>query len=421
MVLALLLVIYLVFISLGLPDTVLGSSFPAISGALGLDSDIAGYIGMVVSAFTILSSLLSSFILRKVKTGPYVFVSILLTALGLILFSFVPPAYASWAFYLIAILLGLGAGGIDAALNNYVALHYKAVHMNWLHCSWAIGAFTGPLLLGTFINGETNEGWDNGVRLIAYIQLGIALLVFLTLPLWNKAALKEQAKKEDKVEKEVVTPKGTHKKLLIMPLFILGAIGFFCYCGLETTTGFWAPSFFHYAKECDASLSATLGSCFYIGIALGRFISGVLSYRISPKNLIRIGESLIFIGAIMALVPNVSFYVSAAGICLIGLGCAPIYPCIILLTPYRYSKTLSQVAMSLQMAVAYLGNLFVSPLFGLIASSFGDAYFLLPYIPFAFVLLMSLVHEIGNYLTKRRDSSLSKEEKEEYFTEAVHE
>ena len=418
MTLALLLVIYCIFISLGLPDSFLGSSFPAISTSMGMDSDAGGYIAMVVSIFTILSSLLSSFFLRRMKVGLYIFGNIALTACALLLYSFIPQNYG-WIFYLLAIPLGFGAGGIDAAINNYVALHYKAVHMNWLHCSWGIGALTSPLLLGAFIDSKTGEGWQLGVQVLSYLQFGILLLTFLTLPLWEKVAKKKEKKEEEKEEAIASSPKENIKKLFKTPLFYFSCIGFFCYCGLETTTGFWAPSFFFYARECDASLAATLGSCFYIGIACGRFLSGLISFKISPKNLIRIGEVLLLCGSILALL-STNYLVSAIGIILVGLGCAPIYPSIILLTPYRFSKKLSQDAMSLQMGIAYMGNLALSPLFGLMANSLGDAFYLLPLIPLLFGTLMFLVHEGTNFLTKKRDSSLSFEEKKQYETRAIN-
>ena len=390
MAIALLLLIYLTFVGLGLPDTVLGSSFPAISEALNLPGDYAGYIGMVVSLFTILSSFLSSFFLQKVKTSVYVFVSVLLTAAG------------------------------DAALNNYVALHYKAVHMNWLHCSWGVGASIGPLLVGALIDPSTNQGWDWGVRTIAFIQCLIALLLFLGIPLWDKVARKKKEEGDKAPEEEMPVQKGDHRRLLKSPLFYLCAVGFFSYCAMETTTGFWTPSFLYNALGVDSSLSATLGSCFYLGITIGRFLSGLLSFRISAKNLIRGGEGLIILGSLLALLGayGSDYILSSIGIALVGLGCAPIYPAIILLTPYRFSRRISQVAMSLQMAVAYMGNLVLSPLFGLFAESLGrEGYLLLPIVPLFFGVLMLLVHEIGNRMLRKRDLAMNDEEREQYRIE----
>ncbi len=258
----------------------------------------------------------------------------------------------------------------------------------------------------------TDQGWNDGVRVLAYIQFAIVLLIFLTLPLWEKVAAKNAGKKRP--EDEAPVQKGDHRKLLREPVFYLAVIGFFAYCSLETTSGFWAASFFSYGKGLDSALSASLASLFYIGIAVGRFLSGFLSLKIKPKGMIRIGEGILLTGALIALLPGLPWEVSAVGFVLIGLGCAPIYPSIILLTPYRFSKRLSQTAMSMEMAVAYLGNLVVSPLFGLVAKSLGDRYILLPYVTLFFALLMLVVHEFIDAKLKRRDASLSEEEKEAY-------
>lgn len=415
MALALLLVIYVTFISLGLPDSVLGSSFPAISANLGLSSDLAGYIGMAVTVATILSAFFSSFILQKVKPKYYVAVSVFLTAAALLLFSFVTRS-TYWAFFPIGFLMGLGAGGIDAALNNFVALHYRAIHMNWLHCSWGIGASTGPLIIGSFVNPITDQGWENGVRVLSYIQFGIVLLIFLTLPLWEKVAEKKQGKKE--LADEAPVRKGDHHLLLLNPVFYFAAVGFFAYCALETTSGFWAASFFSHAKGLDSSLSASLASLFYIGIAVGRFFSGFISLKLSPKWMIRLGEAILAAGAVLILIPVGPYEVAATGFVMVGLGCAPIYPSIILSTPYRFSKRLSQTAMSMEMAFAYLGNLIVSPLFGLVARSTGERYDLLPYVIIFLAALMLFMHEFINARLKKRDGSLSSEEMEEYMTRA---
>ncbi len=411
MALVLLLVIYLTFVSLGLPDSVLGSSFPAIATDLGLSSDLAGYIGMLLTAATVVSSFSSSFVLRKIKARYYVAVSVLLTAGGLLCFSFVKQS-TYWAFFPIAVLMGLGAGGIDAALNNFVALHYKAIHMNWLHCSWGLGASAGPLLIGAFVDEATGAGWNKGVAILSYIQFAIAALLFLTLPLWDKVA-KGNGKKKKENEEEA-PKKGDHRRLLRNPLFYLSVGGFFCYCALETSTGFWASSFFHYGLGVAVDLAASLGSLFYIGIAAGRFFSGLLSLKIKPRVMIRIGETLLLLGALAAALPGLPYQVAAAGFAVIGLGCAPIYPSIILLTPYRFSKRLSQTAMSMEMAAAYLGSLLVSPLFGLIAKNLGELYVLLPYLTILFALAMLVLHETVDIKLKKRDKSLGKQEAAEY-------
>lgn len=407
MTLLLLLLIYLIFVSLGLPDSMLGSSFPAIAENLSISSDQAGYIGLVVSAGTIISSIFSEKLISKLGTWAVVSVSILLTAAGLLSFSQVRAGY-EWCFYLCAIPLGLGAGAIDSALNNYVAIHYKAIHMNWLHCSWGIGTSVSPLIISAFINPDKqSSGWDKGVLVIACIQLGIALLSFVSYPLWGKK--KENAKTEE--EYESVEKKPLYRN----PVFYLGVIGFFCYCGLETTTGLWSGNFFYHTWNVDSSKAAAYTSLFYIGITIGRFLSGPLSLKIRQKNMIRIGESILITGLILMILPF-NIWCSIIGVTMCGLGCAPIYPAIVGLTPYRFSRKLSQKAMGMQMAIAYCGNLSLSPLFGLVAKSLGEKYFLLPYVVLFFAILMVVVHEISNGMLDKRDKTLTDIEKKEYLT-----
>ena len=407
----LLLIIYIAFISLGLPDSMLGSSFPAIAENLNIASDMAGYIALTVSACTIVSSLFSAKLIEKFSTKWVVFVSVLLTATGLVLFSQVKEGY-TWLFFLIAVPMGLGAGAIDAALNNYVALHYKAIHMNWLHCSWGIGASIGPMILGSFIDSDkASAGWDKGVLIISIIQFSIALIILISLPLWNKMASKESNKPKEEIKQ---VKKFSYKDLFKNPVFYLSMIGFFGYCALETTTGLWTGSFFSYGKGLSTSKAATLTSVFYLGITVGRFICGPISLKFKEKNMMRIGESILLVGTVLTMIPfNIWF--SIIGLSLIGIGCAPIYPAIIRSTPYRFSKEASQKAMGIEMAIAYCGNLSIPPLFGLIAKSLGNNFSILPYMILALLLLMIIVHEIINAILQKRDVALTEEEKKEYF------
>lgn len=390
----------------------LGSSFPAIAENLSIASDQAGYIGLVVSGCTIISSFFSEKLIQKLTTKWVVSLSILLTAFGLFLFSLVKADYP-WMFYLAAIPLGLGAGAIDSALNNYVALHYKAIHMNWLHCSWGLGASISPLIISPFINtSNQSSGWEKGVRVVAIVQLSIAFLSFLALPLWKKANHSEEKLGKEE-EKEYVSVEKT--PLFRNPVFYLAIIGFFCYCGLETTTGLWSGNYFYYTWNVDSKEAASLTSLFYIGITTGRFICGPLSLRVKEKWMIRLGESILITGLILMLLPF-SKYCAIVGIVLCGVGCAPIYPAIIRLTPYRFSKAVSLKAMGMQMAIAYLGNVSISPLFGLTARMLGNQFYLLPYVILFFALLMTTVHEILNVRLKKRDSTLTDEEKLQYQT-----
>ena len=405
----LLLVIYLIFISLGLPDSVLGSAFPAIAENLETSPDMSGYIGFVVSLCTIISSLLSEWMIKKFTTKFVVSFSILLTALGLLCFHLVSKDYV-WAFFPIAVLLGLGAGAIDAALNNYVALHYKAIHMNWLHCSWGVGASISPLLIAPFIDSANQSaGWSKGILLIALIQFGIAAIAFISLPLWTKVESLSRGKETPEEEQSEAPSK---KTIFKNPVFYLAMIGFFCYCGFEVTSGAWGGFFFQYGRGFNTQEAARLDSLFYIGITAGRFLSGFLSLKIKEKNMMRIGESILLTGAILAMLPFHNAF-AIAGFLLIGLGCAPIYPAIIRSTPYRFSRSLSQHIMGLEMAIAYVGNLTISPLFGLIGKSF-DLYGALPFVVLILGTIMVICHEVINVILRKRDASLSEEEKKEY-------
>ena len=405
----LLVIIYLIFISLGLPDSVLGSSFPAIANNLQTSEDLSGYIGLVISGCTIISSFFSEKMIKKFSTKFVVSFSILLTALGLVCFSLVTAEY-TWAFFLIAVLMGLGAGAIDSALNNYVALHYKAIHMNWLHCCWGIGASISPLIIAPFINTSNNSaGWNKGVLTLAIIQFGIAAIAFCSLPLWGKV---ENIIIEKEKEENIQTQEN-NQSVLKNPIFYLAMVGFFCYCALETTTGNWLGFFFNRAKGFDTKQAARLDSLFYIGVTIGRFVCGPLSLKVKEKNMIRIGETILISGAIIAVLP-LDNACSIAGALMIGIGCAPIYPAIIRSTPIRFSRSLSQHVMGLQMAIAYCGNLIVSPLYGLVAKTTQN-FSCLPYVVIVLTTIMIIAHEIINYKIKQRDSKLSDEEKKLYY------
>ncbi|MCI1734886.1 MAG: MFS transporter [Bacilli bacterium] len=414
MTFALLLIIYLIFISLGLPDSMLGSTFPAIADNLSISPDMSGYIGLVVSGGTIISSLFSDKLIAKFKTKWVVSVSILLTAAGLLAFSFV-PAGMTWLFFVVAIPLGLGAGAIDSALNNYVALHYKAIHMNWLHCSWGVGASIGPLIIGSFIDSSNHSaGWEKGVLTISLIQFGIAAVAFATLPLWNKVANKNTLDKKKEEKKDKPTKPVSRRELFKNPIFYLAMIGFFSYCALETTTGSWSGFFFNRARGFSTQESANLTAMFYLGITIGRFICGPISLKLKEKTMIRIGEGVLLVGVILALIP-VNNWFGIIGFAGIGLGCAPIYPAIIRSTPYRFSREMSQHAMGLEMAIAYCGSTFISPLYGLTARSL-DNFSLLPYVDGVILVIMITCHEIINVKLSRRDKFLSEEEKKAYQT-----
>lgn len=416
---ALLIVIYFTFISLGLPDSVLGSSWPAISTNVGMDSSTNSILSMIVSLGTIISSFASSFLLKKIKTPHVVALSVLLTVLGLLCFSFARTE-STWLFYLACVPLGLGAGAIDSALNNYVALHYKAIHMNWLHCTWGIGASISPLILGAFIDADNNSyGWNWGVITIACIQAAILILLLVTLPLWNKVASKETPEEKKQEEEGAEFKIST---LLKSPITYLAMGGFFCYCALENSTGLWLSNYFKYTFGTADDLCATLASIFYIGITVGRFICGPLSLKLKEKTMIRMGEGILVGGILLvtlasALSSAVAVPVLAiVGFIIIGLGCAPIYPAIIRSTPYRFSREGSPKFMGFEMGSAYIGTMIVPFAFGRIAQSLNDSYFALPYLILTLAAIMIVCHEVINAKLKRRDEKLSPEELSHYKT-----
>ena len=356
----LLAVIYLAFISLGLPDSLLGSVWPTMYQEFNVPVSYAGAIFMIISAGTIFSSLQSDRLTKSLGTGKVTAFSVLMTAIALWGFS-ISNSY--WMLILWAIPYGLGAGSVDASLNNYVALHYKSHHMSWLHCMWGVGASIGPYIMSfALLNGQT---WNMGYRYISLIQVGLTVIIILSLPLWKKRPIingmqeAETENEKDKVLtlKEIVNIPGA-KQVMIM---------FFCYCALEQTTGLWASSYLVLQHGFNLEVAASYGSLFFIGITVGRAISGFITMKLNDRQMIYLGQGIILIGIILMCLP-LGHQVSLIGLVTIGLGCAPIYPCIIHSTPSNFGKDKSQAIIGVQMASAYVGNLLMPPLFGIIAN-----------------------------------------------------
>ena len=352
---ALLLVIYLAFVSLGLPDTMLGAGWPAMRVDLGAGLDMAGAVSLVISLGTVVSSLLSSRLLTRFGTGKVAFFSVLLTALSLLGFS------CSRGFFwllLPAVPLGLGAGAVDAGLNNFVALHYKPCHMNFLHCFWGLGAMSGPVIMSFWL--ARGEGWRMGYRTVALLQFALVLILGLSLPLWKR--------QETAIENEEKAPQKPVGNLtaLRLPGVKTALVALFCYCSLEISTGLWASSFLVEQRSVPAEDAALCTSLFYGGIAAGRFLSGLLSEKLSGKLLIRAGQGLCAAGAVLLLLPS-PLPVTVLGLVLFGLGCAPLYPALLRETPVRFGRAVSQTVMGLQMAVAYFGSTVMPSLLGFLA------------------------------------------------------
>ncbi|CRF34002.1 MFS transporter [Brachyspira suanatina] len=377
MVNLLLAIIYLSFISLGLPDALLGSAWPTIHKELNVPISYAGIISIIISAGTIISSLQSDRLTKKFGTGKITAFSVAMTAIALFGFS-ITHSYLFLCVW--AIPYGLGAGSVDASLNNYVALHYESKHMSWLHCMWGIGATIGPYIMGYAI---TNNNWNAGYRYISIIQIVLTAILFLSLPLW---------KKNDEENKEKISTKVLSLKEIIK---IPGAreimICFFCYCALEATTGLWASSYLNIYKGVDIKTAASFGSLFYIGITVGRAISGFITMKLNDNQMIILGESLILIGIILMIIPAVNI-VSLIGFIIIGLGCAPIYPSIIHSTPSNFGAENSQAIIGVQMASAYIGTLAMPPLFGYIANHISIS--LLPFYLILILVLMFIMHKL---------------------------
>lgn len=357
----LLAVIYLAFISLGLPDSLLGSVWPTIYQEFNVPVSYAGAIFMIISAGTIFSSLQSDRLTKLLGTGKVTAFSVLMTAVALWGFS-ISSSY--WMLVLLAIPYGLGAGSVDASLNNYVALNYKSHHMSWLHCMWGVGASIGPYIMSfALLNGQT---WNMGYRYISLIQVVLTIIIMLSLPLWKKRpviddvdGVQESENKKDKALtlKEIVNIPGA-KQVMLM---------FFCYCALEQTTGLWASSYLVLQHGFDLEIAASYASLFFIGITVGRAVSGFITMKLNDKQMIYLGQVIILIGIILMCLPF-GHQVALVGLVTIGLGCAPIYPCIIHSTPTNFGADKSQAVIGVQMASAYVGNLLMPPLFGIIAN-----------------------------------------------------
>lgn len=382
MVHLLLPIIYLAFISLGLPDSLLGSAWPSMYQDFNVPVSYAGVVSMIIAAGTIVSSLQSDRLTRALGTGRVTVISVAMTAIAIFGFS-ITNSFKILCLW--AIPYGLGAGSVDAALNNYVALHYKSKHMSWLHCMWGIGATLGPYLMGfALTNGQ---GWNAGYRYICLIQIALTAILFFSLPLWKT----QNTKMSETVDSDV-------KPLTLRQIIkIRGAkevmICFFCYCTIEQTTILWTSSYLTIYKDVSAEIAASFASIFFVGITFGRILSGFISMKLNDAQMIRIGQVLIGIGIMIMILPGAELF-SLIGLVFIGLGCAPVYPCIIHSTPDHFGADKSQAMIGVQMASAYVGTCFMPPLFGAIANNTTMA--LLPIYLLLILILMIIMHEILN-------------------------
>ena len=374
----LLAIIYLSFISLGLPDALLGAAWPNMYPQFQVPVSYAGIISMIIALGTIISSLQSDRLTRKFGTGKVTAVSVGITALALWGFSI------SHSFILLclwAIPYGLGAGSVDASINNYVALHYSSKHMSWLHCMWGVGATLGPYIMGAVLTGGAT--WNTGYRIISVLQIALTAVLIFSLPKW---------KGQNTSSGETVHGKALSlKEILAIPGAKAVMICFFCYCAIESTTMLWASSYLHLSKGVDAKTAASFAGMFCIGITIGRGINGFIAMKLKDCQMIRMGQAIILTGIIVMILPF-GKTVSLIGFSLIGLGCAPVYPCIIHSTPSHFGAERSQAIIGVQMASAYVGTCLMPPLFGLIANHISIK--LLPVYLLILLALMVYMHEL---------------------------
>ncbi len=378
MVHLLLAVIYLSFISLGLPDSLLGSAWPVMHAELGVPTSWAGIISVIISMGTVVSSLQSDRLTKRLGAGRVTAASVGLTAAALFGFS---ASGSFWGLCLWAIPYGLGAGSVDAALNNYVALHYASRHMSWLHCMWGLGAAIGPYIMGLALSGSA--GWQMGYRYISLLQIVLTAVLAATLPLWRVHQRAGGGAEQD------ARPL-TLSQILRIPGAKEVMAAFFCYCALEQTAILWSSSYLHLHRGVPAETAAGYAGLFFLGITAGRALSGFLTMKLSDPQMIRLGQGLIALGALTLLLP-LHESAALAGLVLVGLGCAPIYPCIIHSTPGHFGADKSQAVIGVQMASAYVGTCLMPPLFGLVSDHLSPALF--PLYLLAILAVMAFSHE----------------------------
>ncbi|HAX39867.1 MAG TPA: MFS transporter [Clostridiales bacterium] len=361
----LLIIIYLAFISLGLPDSMLGAAWPVAYAQLGAPVSYAGFVSIGITIGTVVSSLVSVRVIRRFGTGGVTAACVLLTGSALLAISFTQSFVV---LLLLAVPLGLGGGAIDAALNNYVALHYKASHMSFLHSFWGVGATISPLIMSQFLRQSGN--WQGGYRFVSIIQLSLALIMFLTLPLWGKVP---HAARDELIGEPIEIDNRTAIKKRGV---IFAVLAFFFYCAGEAAVGLWAATYFVTVRAVAPSTAASWGSLFFFGIMGGRMISGLLAMRVKERVLINTGLSIAVFGALLLALPLPQIF-SLTGLLLFGLGCAPVFPNLIHITPQRFGKNYSQAIIGLLMAAAYLGATLMPPLVGWVGQTFGFTW--LPY------------------------------------------
>lgn len=383
----LLILIYIAFISLGLPDSLLGSGWPVMHEVFGVPISYMGIVTMIISGCTIVSSLLSDKLTQKLTTQLVTVISVFMTAASLLGFSF---ATEFWMLIVLAVPYGLGAGAIDAALNNYVALHYTSKHMSWLHCFWGVGTIISPFVMS---HALTTSAWSNGYRIVSLIQLGIGAVLLLTLPVWRKN--KRQAASQTEEAQKSIGLIGAWK-IKGVPSLLLG---FFAYCAAEATAMGWASTYLVQVRNIAEEKAAAFASLVFIGLTVGRFAGGFLMDRLGDRKMILFGTMISICGIGILFLPFKNEIFSVIGLIVIGLGYAPIYPCIIHATPNNFGAENSGAIVGIQMASAYVGSTFMPPLYGLLGRVIG--FQIMPIYLIIFITLMIFMIEKTFRITKK--------------------
>lgn len=357
----LLIVIFIDFIGLGIPDSLFGAAWPAINSDFGLPISAANAVTVTMTVCSIISSLMSAKLTEKFSTSKIAAVSTALTAVGLFGFSISKNIYMMFFFTL---FLGFGAGAIDAVLNNYVAVHYRASHMNFLHCFYGIGVTLSPYLMSLALK---NRSWQSGYHLAFIIQLVISIIAFASLPLWQKNGRLSESSDEK-------SEKSSFAELIKLPGIKSTWLVFFGSCALEYVGGTWSSSFLVNSRGITVDRAALFVTVYYGGIAFGRFLSGIFSSKLKPQQIILIGTILIIPAIFLVSQPFIPNLI-AVGMFLIGLGNGPLYPNMVHLTPIRFGAQRSQAVMGSQMAAAYIGILSMPTLTGFLAQKFSTDIF----------------------------------------------
>ena len=377
--------IYAAFISLGLPDSLLGAAWPAMQPALGVPLDSAGVLSMIVAGGTVVASLSADRMLHRFGTGRVTLVSVTMTACALLGYALAP---GFWWLALAAVPMGLGAGAVDAGLNNYVALHCEAKHMSWLHCFWGMGTIIGPMILSAVL--RVGGSWKTGYRAVGLMQCAVSALLFATLGMWKRSDIQQE-------EREARTLGVLD--VLRLPGAKEGMMTFFGYCAVESTLGLWGATYISQVRGVSEATAASFGAMFYIGITVGRAASGFMAMKLLPKQMVRLGQALLALGCVLMMIPAGST-LSGIGLVVCGLGCAPIYPNIIQDTPVNYGAENSQAAIGVQMAFAYVGSTFLPSIFGALAGVGG--YEWMPYFAMGICAMMAVLFNIQKKIVETK-------------------